>query len=92
MPRYQNRRGEQLWYEDHGAGCPVVVVHGWCMSSAVWKYQYDALSGSLRLIAPDLRGHGRSRKVTGGLNFASFANDLVDLFEELDLTQALLVG
>jgi len=62
------------------------------MSSAVWKYQYEGLAGSLRIIAIDLRGHGSSREVAGALNFSSFANDLIDLFEELDLTRALLVG
>lgn len=92
MPWYLNRRGEQLWYEERGAGCPVVLVHGWCMSSDVWKYQFDELSSSMRLIAPDLRGHGRSRGVSGGLNFESFAADLVDLCDKLDLSRVILVG
>ena len=104
MPWYANRRGEKLWYEDEGAGCPVVLVHGWCMSSAVWKYQFEGFSGSthdsyqesshdsLRLLAPDLRGHGRSRGISGHLNFDSFANDLVDLFDCLELSKVVLVG
>lgn len=92
MPWYLNRRGEQLWYEERGAGCPVLLVHGWCMSSAVWKYQYNALPSSMRLLAPDLRGHGRSRGISGGVDFEGFASDLVDLFERLDLSNAVLVG
>jgi pimeloyl-[acyl-carrier protein] methyl ester esterase len=92
MPWYQNRRGEQFWYEDEGKGCPVVLLHGWCMSSAVWKYQYDGLSSSMRLLAPDLRGHGRSREISGGLGFEGFASDLVDLFDTLGLSKAVLVG
>ncbi|MFA7404845.1 MAG: alpha/beta hydrolase, partial [Pelobacteraceae bacterium] len=92
MPWYENRCGEQLWYEDYGAGCPVVLVHGWCMSSAVWKYQYDELSASLRLLAPDLRGHGRSRGVSGCLDFDTFAGDLVDMFEALNLSKVVLLG
>lgn len=92
MPWYLNRRGEQLWYGEQGSGCPVVLLHGWCMSSKVWKYQFDDLSSSMRLIAPDLRGHGRSQGVSGGLNFESFAADLVDLCAALDLTKVLLVG
>jgi pimeloyl-[acyl-carrier protein] methyl ester esterase len=92
MPWYENRNGERLWYEDKGAGYPVLLLHGWCMSSAVWKYQFDALSDSLRIIAPDLRGHGRSRAIFTDLTFSGFANDLIDLFAELNLSQVLLVG
>lgn len=96
MSWYGNRRGGQLWYEDSGAGYPVVLLHGWCMSSAVWRYQFDGLSGPftapLRLIAPDLRGHGRSRKITGNLNFNGFVEDLIDLFDTLGLVKVILVG
>ena len=92
MPWYENRSGESLWYEDEGAGCPVVLVHGWCMSSAVWKYQLEGLSGSYRLLAPDLRGHGRSHGASGNLDFDSLADDLVDLFAYLNISRAVLVG
>lgn len=92
MPWYENRDGERLWYEDEGAGCPVVLVHGWCMSSAVWKYQLGGLADSVRILAPDLRGHGRSRGVSGHLDFDSFANDLVDLFDCLGLSKVILIG
>lgn len=92
MPWYKNRNGERLWYEERGAGCSVILLHGWCMSSAVWMYQFDALSESLRVIAPDLRGHGRSREISGSLTFATFADDLVDLCVTLNLSTLLLVG
>lgn len=92
MPWYENRHGEVLWYEDKGAGCPVVLVHGWCMSSAIWKYQFDGLPACARLIAPDLRGHGRSREIAENLNFDRFTEDLADLFEALDLSRVVLVG
>jgi pimeloyl-[acyl-carrier protein] methyl ester esterase len=62
------------------------------MSSAVWKYQYDGLPSSVRLLAPDLRGHGRSRGISGQLDFDGFADDLVDLFERLDISNVILVG
>ncbi|MDD2581876.1 MAG: alpha/beta fold hydrolase [Desulfuromonadaceae bacterium] len=72
------------------------MLHGWCMSSAVWRYQLDgfscSFSASLRLIAPDLRGHGRSRKITGHLNFNGFVEDLIDLFDTLGLVNVIVVG
>ena len=92
MPWYENRRGESLWYEERGGGCPVVFVHGWCMSSAVWKHQFDGLAGSAHLLAPDLRGHGRSRDVAGNIDFTGFADDLTDLLQRLDLSKVVLVG
>lgn len=92
MPWYENRKGESLWYEERGSGCPVVFLHGWCMSSAVWKCQFDDLAGSFRLLAPDLRGHGCSNKISGALVFDSFANDLADFMESLNLSKVVLVG
>ncbi len=92
MPWYENRRGESLWYEDRGAGCPVVLLHGWCMSSAVWKYQFEGLADSCRVIAPDLRGHGRSREISTYLTFDRFVEDLADLLESLNLEKVVLVG
>lgn len=92
MPWYKNRYGEQLWYEERGEGWPVVLLHGWCISSAVWHYQLTALHDSIRVIAPDLRGHGCSREVCCELNFDRFANDIADLFEALNLKQAVLTG
>jgi pimeloyl-[acyl-carrier protein] methyl ester esterase len=62
------------------------------MSSAVWKYQFNGLYASHRLIAPDLRGHGRSRNAIGNINFSGFASDLVDLIKALDLAKVVLVG
>lgn len=69
-----------------------MFVHGWCMSSAVWKFQFEGLASSLHTLAPDLRGHGRSREVSGDLSFNAFADDLIDLFNRLNLSKAILVG
>lgn len=92
MPYFVNRSGDKLWFEDTGTGVAVVFIHGWCMSSAVWHYQLIGLKNSFRVIAPDLRGHGASRSITGRLNFETFAADLSDLFCFLDLTGIILVG
>lgn len=92
MPFFVNRAGERLWFEDTGRGAALLFVHGWCMSSSVWYYQFRDLEGSFRVVAPDLRGHGRSRTVSGRLDFESFAADLSDLLRFLDLTCVILVG
>jgi pimeloyl-[acyl-carrier protein] methyl ester esterase len=62
------------------------------MSSSVWKYQFEGLASSLRVLAPDLRGHGFSRGISTDLNFENFAADLIDLFDRLNLSKAVLVG
>lgn len=92
MPWFKNRSGEQLWYEDTGVGTPLVFLHGWCVSSAVWQLQFEGLSASFRLIAPDLRGHGRSRSVQGPFGFEHFAADLAELLHFLDLKDVVLIG
>ena len=92
MSWYESRSGNQLPYEERGAGAPIVMLHGWCMSSAVWKYQLEGLAASHRILAPDLRGHGRSRSQSENLSFAGFTEDLIDLFDSLGLSGVVLVG
>ncbi|MDD5284329.1 MAG: alpha/beta fold hydrolase [Desulfuromonadaceae bacterium] len=92
MPFFENRTGERLWFEDSGTGVPVLFVHGWCMSSSIWQYQFKGLQDLFRVIAPDLRGHGSSKAVYGRLDFESFSADLSDLLCFLDLSRIILVG
>src|SRR6185369_4748451 len=92
MPWYTNDNCERLWYEDQGEGPAIVLIHGWCMSSAVWRFQLEQLSGSFRVIAPDLAGHSRSEKSADGYSFERFAADIAALFRHLGLEQAILVG
>jgi len=92
MPWFENRLGEKLWYEDAGCGIPLLFMHGWCMSSVIWQRQFSGLCGTFRLVAPDLRGHGKSRGASGQLDFGRFAADLEDLVHHLDLAGVVLVG
>jgi pimeloyl-[acyl-carrier protein] methyl ester esterase len=79
-----------LHHEDVGAGAPVVLVHGWAASSATFAAESAALARTRRVIAPDLRGHGRSPP--SPFSLADLAADLAALVERLALERALLVG
>lgn len=92
MPYFKNRSGELLWYEDSGSGIPLLFLHGWCMSSVVWQSQFMQLNRDFRVIAPDLRGHGKSRAVSGHFDFEHYAADLEDLVQCLELERIILIG
>lgn len=84
--------GSRMWYEDIGAGPPLIFIHGWCMSSAVWKYQLELLSPTYRIIAVDLPGHGRSTLPEKGFSIFGSARDLDELLDALNVSGALLTG
>jgi len=92
MPWYAGDAGGRLWYEERGAGTPVVFIHGWCMSSAVWRLQREGLSHAFRVIAVDLPGHGTSPPPAGGFHVKCCAAGVAGLCESLDLHEVLLVG
>ena len=79
-----------LHHEDVGAGPTVVLVHGWSLSSAVFEEEIAALATGHRVIAPDLRGHGRSGP--GPFSLTDLAGDLAELLESLEIERAVLVG
>lgn len=92
MAWYAGYSGNRLWYEERGAGTPIVFIHGWCMSSAVWRLQLEGLPDSFRVIVIDLPGHGNSPAHAGGFHIKGCAADLAGLFESLQLHDALLAG
>ncbi|KAF5087456.1 alpha/beta fold hydrolase [Methanoculleus horonobensis] len=82
-----------LYYEDHGAGRPVVLIHGWPLSSKSWEKQVPALlDAGYRVVAYDRRGFGNSAKPTFGYDYDTLAEDLHRIVTELDLVDATLVG
>ncbi|MDK2916315.1 MAG: non-heme chloroperoxidase [Euryarchaeota archaeon] len=82
-----------LYYEDHGAGKPVVLIHGWPLSSKSWEKQVPALlDAGYRVVAYDRRGFGNSAKPTFGYDYDTLAEDLHRVMTELDLDNATLVG
>ena len=85
--------GTQLYYKDWGAGPPVVFSHGWPLSADMWEAQMLFLaSKGYRCIAHDRRGHGRSSQPWTGNDMDTYADDLSELLELLDLRGATLVG
>ncbi len=83
----------ELYYEDHGSGAPVVLVHGWPLSSRSWENQVGALvEAGHRVITYDRRGFGWSSQPWTGYDYDTFAADLDALLVHLDLRDATLVG
>ncbi len=90
---FASRDGTQLFYEDTGTGKPLVLIHGWPLSSAMWEYQLNELPDrGIRCIAYDRRGFGRSDHPATGYDYDTLASDLNDLLEFLDLRDVTLAG
>src|ERR1700688_3484205 len=88
----ENSTSIELYYEDHGAGTPVVLIHGWPLSGASWEKQITALlQAGHRVITYDRRGFGRSSKPAIGYNYDTFAADLDAVLSALNLTDVSLV-
>jgi non-heme chloroperoxidase len=89
----ENSGAVQLYYEDHGSGRPVVLIHGYPLSGRAWDKQVPALlEDGRRVITYDRRGFGQSSQPTGGYDYDTFATDLHVLMETLDLHDVTLVG
>ena len=83
----------ELYYEDHGSGQPVVLIHGYPLNGDSWEKQTAALlAAGYRVITYDRRGFGRSSKPTSGYDYDTFTADLDVLLRVLDLKDAILVG
>ncbi|GGR98608.1 alpha/beta fold hydrolase [Streptomyces rubiginosohelvolus] len=89
----ENSTPVQLYYEDQGAGQPVVLIHGYPLNGHSWERQTrDLLDAGYRVITYDRRGFGRSSKVGTGYDYDTFSADLNALLESLDLREVVLVG
>jgi non-heme chloroperoxidase len=89
----ENSSKIDLYYEDHGSGQPVVLIHGYPLSGASWEKQVAALlNAGHRVITYDRRGFGKSSQPTTGYNYDTFAEDLQKLITQLDLHDFSLVG
>lgn len=89
----ENSAPIEIYYEDHGKGRPVVLIHGFPLSGRAWERQERALlAAGHRVITYDRRGFGRSGRPTTGYDYDTFAADLDKLLTALDLTDADLAG
>jgi non-heme chloroperoxidase len=93
MPTITTRDGTEIFYKDWGKGQPIVFSHGWPLTADDWDGQM-LYFGNLgyRVIAHDRRGHGRSSQTWDGNDMDTYADDLAELFEKLDLKDAIMVG
>ena len=89
----ENSSNIGLYYEDHGSGQPVVLIHGYPLSGASWEKQVPVLlNAGHRVITYDRRGFGKSSQPTTGYNYDTFVDDLHKLIAHLELREFALVG
>jgi len=85
-------KGVTVGYTDQGNGTPLVFIHAFPLSKAMWQPQVDALANSYRVITIDLRGHGESDTVLWNDTLDDYAADVMGLLEHLGITQAVFIG
>ncbi len=89
----ENNAPIDIYFEDHGSGQPIVLIHGYPLNGNSWERQErDLLAHGYRVISYDRRGFGRSSQPTIGYDYDTFAADLNALIEHLDLNNMVLVG
>ena len=93
MATITTKDGTQIYYKDWGTGQPIVFSHGWPLTGDDWDGQmlYFGQLG-YRVIAHDRRGHGRSTQTSDGNDMDTYADDLAQLFDHLDIHNAVMVG
>jgi len=90
---HENSGEIELYYEDQGAGQPVVLIHGYPLNGASWEHQTrELLAAGHRVITYDRRGFGGSSKVGSGYDYDTFASDLNTVLSTLELQDVILVG
>jgi len=93
LPYITTSDGTEIYYTVHGSGQPVLLSHGWPLSSDAWQVELKLLADAgYRAIAHDRRGHGRSSKTYTGNDMDTYARDLAELVEALDLRDLVVVG
>ena len=93
MPYITTSDGTELYYTEYGSGQPIVLSHGWPLCSDAWQVELKLFADAgYRVIAHDRRGHGRSTKTYYGNDMETYAADLAQLVEALDLRHLVVIG
>jgi pimeloyl-ACP methyl ester carboxylesterase len=93
MSTFKTKDGTEIYFKDWGSGKPVLFSHGWPLDADMWEYQMEYLSSrGYRTIAFDRRGFGRSSQPWTGYDYDTFADDIAQLIDHLDLKDVTLVG
>jgi non-heme chloroperoxidase len=89
----ENNKAIDLYFEDHGSGQPVVLIHGFPLDRSAWeKQEHMLLNAGYRTISYDRRGFGRSDKPISGYDYDTFVSDLDTLINALNLRNIVLIG
>jgi non-heme chloroperoxidase len=93
MPYFTTSDGAEIYYTDQGTGQPIVLSHGWPLSSDAWQVEVKRFADAgYRVIAHDRRGHGRSSKTYTGNDMTTYASNLAELIDHLGLDNVVMVG
>ena len=87
-----HNQGVEIFFEDSGAGPPIVLGHSFLCSGQMWRKQVPALSARFRVINPDLRGHGRSAHVTRPFSLYDAMSDVMLVLDQLSIERAVWCG
>lgn len=82
----------ELHYTEAGEGVPLVLIHGFPLDHALWQPQLEGLSRVARMVAPDLRGFGKSPQASGVVSMEDHAGDVVELLDRLNIGEAVVCG
>lgn len=90
--QYVQANGLNVYYEEHGNGQPLILLHGGTDTSQMWQPFLSTFVPHFRVIAPDSRAHGRTNNPQGELSYHLMADDVVAFIQALNLTQPLVFG